>query len=534
MHDEEAGMAGINPRGTDRDEREETRLPPSRYSGVLAHPTSLPGPHGIGDLGAEARRFIDWLARAGQQRWQILPLGPTGFGDSPYASYSAFAGNPLLISLGNLVEERLLEESDIQPAGFPDDLVDFDAVTAFKLPLLARAAERFHAGQAGQLRDEYRRFRDAQAAWLDDYTLFRALKAEQDGALWSAWPRPLALRDPDALRAARDRLKHDIDTQCFMQFAFFRQWGALRRYANERGVRVLGDIPIFVALDSADVWANSAQFQLDERGRPTSVAGVPPDYFSATGQLWGNPLYDWDAMRADGYRWWIERFRAVYSLVDIARIDHFRGFEDYWSVPAGEETAIRGSWKPGPGRALFDAVWEALGDLPVVAEDLGMMTKDVDDLRESLGFPGMSVLQFAFGSGSDNLYLPHNLARNTVVYTGTHDNDTTVGWFDSADDNTRDHARRYLGVDGADVAWDLIQTVLASVAETAIVPLQDLLRLGTQARMNLPGRATGNWGWRMQPGALTDEMAERLAGLLVLYGREQGVGSREQAQPRNH
>lgn len=502
--------------------QEEGRFPPARYSGVLAHPTSLPGGHGIGDLGQETYRFLDWLAQARQQRWQILPLGPTGYGNSPYSSYSAFAGNPLLISLEGLVEDRLLDEREVQSDAFPDDRVDFETVSAFKLPLLERAAERFHAGQAGPLRGEYERFREEQAAWLDDYALFRALKAEQGGALWSEWPRPLALRDAAEMQAASARLEATIATERFMQFVFFRQWASLKRYANERGIRVVGDIPIFIALDSADVWANSGQFQLDGEGRPTAVAGVPPDYFSATGQLWGNPLYDWDAMRADGYRWWIERFRAVYTLVDIARIDHFRGFEDYWSVPAGEETAINGQWVPGPGRGLFDAVRDALGDLPVVAEDLGMITKDVDELRESLGFPGMTVLQFAFGSGSDNLYLPHNLVRNTVVYTGTHDNDTSAGWFAGADEQARDHLRRYLRTDASDVAWDLIHTALASVAETSIIPLQDILGLGTDARMNLPGRADGNWGWRMRPGVLTDELAERLAEVVMLYGRAPG------------
>jgi 4-alpha-glucanotransferase len=510
--------------GAGEHEDEESRLPPARYSGVLVHPTSLPGPHGIGDLGREAYRFVDWLARAKQQRWQILPLGPTGYGDSPYASYSAFAGNPLLIALDDLVDARLLDAREIEPGSHPGERVDFDAVSSFKLPLLERAAERFHAGQAGQLRAGYERFCEEQSAWLDDYALFRALKTEQGGKLWNEWPRPLALRDAGALEEARSRLKDAIDTQRFKQFLFFRQWDGLKRYANERGIQIFGDIPIFVALDSADVWANSGQFQLDDLGQPTAVAGVPPDYFSATGQLWGNPLYDWDAMKADGYRWWIERFRAVYSLVDIARIDHFRGFEDYWSVPAGEETAINGSWVPGPGRELFDAVREELGDLPVVAEDLGMITKDVDALRESLGFPGMTVLQFAFGSGSDNLYLPHNHTRNTVVYTGTHDNDTTAGWFTSTDDHTRHHVRQYLRIDGADIAWNLMSVAMASVAETAIVPLQDVLGLGAEARMNLPGQGTGNWDWRMQPGELTDEMAERLADLTTLYGREGSNG----------
>jgi 4-alpha-glucanotransferase len=504
----------------DEEQEQEQRLPPRRFSGVLAHPTSLPGPHGIGDLGTEAYAFVDWLVRARQALWQILPLGPTGYGDSPYASYSAFAGNPLLISLDGLVEDGLLDASNLTHPDFPEEQVDFDAVTSFKQRQLRRAAERFHAGQGARLREDYAQFREAQAAWLEDYALFMALREESGGQLWSSWPRELALREPQALDAARTRLAEQIDAQRFMQFVFFRQWAALKRYANERGVQVFGDIPIFVALDSADVWANTRQFQVDESGQPTAVAGVPPDYFSETGQLWGNPLYDWDAMRADGYRWWIARFRAVYSLVDIARIDHFRGFEAYWSVPAGEETAINGRWVPGPGHDLFEAVRAELGQLPVVAEDLGLITLAVDALREGEGFPGMSVLQFAFGSGSDNFYLPHNHARDTVVYTGTHDNDTTVGWWDSADTNTRDHVRRYLRIDGSDIAWDLMRAAFASVGETAVVPVQDILSLGNAARMNVPGRATGNWAWRMRPGALTNDLATRLRDLTELYGRE--------------
>jgi 4-alpha-glucanotransferase len=501
---------------------QEERLPPPRASGVLTHPSSLPGPHGIGDMGEEAYAFVDWLAQARQSRWQVLPLGPTGYGDSPYASYSAFAGNPLLIALDELLEEGLLDASNLTHPDFPDERVDFEAVTRFKLRQLRRAAERFHAGQGGQgtrLREEYEQFCSAQAGWLDDYALFMALREESGGQLWSAWPQDLALREPGALAAARDRLRDEYDAQRFMQFVFFRQWAALKRYANERGVQVFGDIPIFVALDSADVWANTKQFQVDADGRPTAVAGVPPDYFSATGQLWGNPLYDWDAMRAEGYRWWIDRFRAVYSLVDIARIDHFRGFEAYWSVPAGDDTAINGHWMPGPGQDLFAALRAELGDLPVVAEDLGLITLAVDALRQELGFPGMAVLQFAFGSGSDNFYLPHNHTRDTVVYTGTHDNDTTAGWWQATDDQTRDHVRRYLRIDGSDIAWDLIRAAFASVGETAIVPVQDILGLGNAARMNVPGRATGNWAWRMRPGVLTDDLATRLRDLTDLFGR---------------
>jgi 4-alpha-glucanotransferase len=500
-------------------EEHDDRRPPARASGVLAHPTSLPGPHGIGDLGDGTFAFLDWLARAKQTRWQILPLTPPGFGDSPYQSYSAFAGNPLLISLERLRDDGLLNDADLEHPDFPAGQVDFSAVTAFKTGQLRRAAGRFQDGQGQALRADYERFVSEQAGWLDDYTLFMALKAEHDDANWAGWPEPERLREPAALDAARSRLESEIGVLSFIQFTFYRQWQAVHERAQQLGISIIGDIPIFVAEDSADVWANASGFQLDERARPLAVAGVPPDYFSATGQLWGNPLYDWQQMASDGYRWWIERFRAVYTLVDIARIDHFRGFANYWSVPAGEETAINGSWQPGPGRAVFDAVRAELGDLPVVAEDLGLITKDVDDLRHALGYPGMAVLQFAFGSGSDNLYLPHNLTRDTVIYPGTHDNDTTAGWYAATDEQAKDHVRRYLSVSGDDISWDLIRAAWLSVAETAITQLQDVLSLPTSARMNLPGRAEGNWGWRVRAYALTDEAARRLAELTELAGR---------------
>jgi 4-alpha-glucanotransferase len=501
------------------DDSELRDAPPVRYSGVLLHPTSLPGPHGIGDLGDTANQFIDWLAEARQTRWQILPLGPLGYGDSPYASFSAFAGNPLLVSLDRLVEDGLLDQTDLHPPTFNAERIDYDAVSRFKTERLQLASERFFAGQARALHHEYDQFREQHAAWLDDYTLFMALRTANDDRTWIDWPEPLRMRDPQALANARRDLAADIDARTFMQFLFFRQWGAVKQYANDRGISIFGDVPIFVAFDSADVWANREQFQLDEQGRPIVVAGVPPDYFSETGQLWGNPLYDWERMRQDGYRWWVERFRAVYSLVDIARVDHFRAFEAYWAVPAGETTAVNGTWVPGPGRAVFDAVSQELGDVPVIAEDLGMITRAVDELRASLGFPGMSVLQFAFDAGPDNLYLPHNLARDTVVYTGTHDNNTTLGWYQAASDRASDNVRRYLGVSGENLDWDLIRAAFRTVAVMAIVPAQDILSLGADARMNVPGAAEGNWGWRMQPDALTSDLAERLRELTERYGR---------------
>jgi 4-alpha-glucanotransferase len=500
-------------------EEHDDRRPPARACGILTHPTSLPGPHGIGDLGPATFAFLDWLHRAKQNRWQILPLTPPGFGDSPYQSYSAFAGNPLLISLERLRDDGLLNDADLEHPAFPAERVDFDAVRAFKTERLRRAAERFQAGQGQALRSDYERFVSEQAGWLADYALFTAIKSEHDDANWTTWPEPLRLREPDALDAARSRLTTEIGVISFIQFIFDRQWSAVHERATQLGISIIGDIPIFVSEDSADVWANASGFQLDEHAQPAAVAGVPPDYFSETGQLWGNPLYDWEQMAADGYRWWIERFRAVYRLVDIARIDHFRGFANYWSIPAGEETAINGSWQPGPGRAVFDAVRAELGDLPVVAEDLGLITSDVDALRKALGYPGMSVLQFAFGSGSDNLYLPHNLTRDTVIYPGTHDNDTTAGWYAQTDERARDHVRRYLQVSGHDIAWDLIHAAWLSVAETAIVQLQDVLSLPTEARMNMPGRATGNWGWRVRSEALTDATADRLAALTDMAGR---------------
>ncbi len=497
-----------------------SRRPPVRHAGILLHPTSLPGPGGIGDLGNAAERFVDWLVAAGQTRWQILPLGPTGMGNSPYSAFSAFAGNPDLVALDRLVADGLLSPGDLRATA---EAADADATRRVRAEALRLAAERFFAGQGTHLRPEFEAFRIEQAGWLDDYCLFMAIRAEQRQACWIDWPEPLRLRDERALAAARQRLAAEIDACAFAQFVFDQQWAALRRYANERGVLIFGDIPIFVAYDSADVWANRAQFQLDIAGQRTQVAGVPPDYFSATGQLWGNPLYDWERMRADGFAWWIERFRAVYRLVDIARIDHFRGFAAYWSIPAGAATAVDGSWRPGPGIDLFDAVRRALAPddtLPIVAEDLGLITPDVDALRHAAGFPGMSVLQFAFGSGADNLYLPHNLTRDTVVYTGTHDNDTTAGWYRAADERARDHVRRYLSVNGDDICWDLIHAAYRSVAGTAIAPLQDVLALGSEARMNVPGRADGNWGWQMAANALDAGLAARLRELTALYGRQ--------------
>jgi 4-alpha-glucanotransferase len=510
----ESGAGAIeHPMGQDE------RRPPARYAGVLAHPTSLAGPYGIGEFGRGAADFVGWLARAGQTRWQILPLGPTGYGDSPYQAFSTFAGNPLLIALDELRAAGLLDDVDLAGADFTSERVDFGAVLPWKLERLERAAARFRAGGAPQLQADYERFVRAEAGWLDDYALFRAIKDEQGGGAWTDWDAPLRLREERALADARARLSARLDAQRFMQFVFFRQWRALKATASAAGIQIIGDLPIYVALDSADAWANQALFQFDAAGRPLAVSGVPPDYFSATGQLWGNPLYAWEQHAATDYAWWTARLRAVFEMVDILRIDHFRGFEAYWAVPAGEETAQHGRWQPGPGQALFDAARAALGEREVIAEDLGLITPQVDALRRALGYPGMAVLQFAFGSGPDNLYLPHNLERNYVIYTGTHDNDTSRGWYDAADASTRDHVRRYLAADGSDVAWDLLRAAWAAVPTTAIAPLQDVLGLDNSARMNLPGQAGGNWTWRMLPDALTDELATRLHAVTELYGR---------------
>ncbi len=490
-----------------------------RASGVLVHPTSFPGPHGVGDLGEGAFRFVDWLEQSRQRWWQVLPLGPSGPGDSPYASPSAFAGNPLLVSLRWLAGDGLLEAADLEAGGFAEHEVDHGRVEAFKGPRLRRAFDRFRRGAASGQRPAFEVFREEQAGWLDDYALFMALKADHGGAAWTSWPEEVALRQPSALAAARERLRDEVRFQQFAQFQFRRQWSELRRYANERGVRIIGDLPIFVAHDSADVWAHPELFRLDEQGRPRVVAGVPPDAFTDAGQLWGNPLYDWAVAASTGYAWWLDRVRSALSLVDLLRIDHFRGFAAAWVVPAAAETAAGGHWERGPGAAVFAAMAAQLGDLPFLVEDLGLITDDVVELRRELGLPGMKVLQFAFGEGPDNPYLPHNYESNCVVYPATHDNQTTIGWFQSRSEAERHSIQRYLGKDGSDIAWDLIRLALSSVAETAILPLQDVMRFGDEARMNTPGRGEGNWRWRYQPHQLHPGLAAGLGELTTTYGR---------------
>lgn len=503
----------------------EMRVTGERRAGILLHPTSLPG-DGTGDLGAQAYRWVDWLATAGQTLWQLLPLVATGDGGSPYNGLSAFAGNTLLLSADLLVEDGLLDEDDARPpARFPADCADFAASGAWKDALLRRAHAAFRADASPGLRAGFAEYRERHAGWLDDWALFRALRDEH-GAPWTRWPAPLRSRHAKALAEAREALAEPVERHALGQFLFDRQWGELRRYASSRGIFVIGDVPIFVAHDSADVWAHPEMFSVDADGESTLVSGVPPDYFSATGQRWGNPLYRWEVMERDGYRWWIERFRRTLEMVDVARIDHFRGFESYWEIPAGEATAILGEWRPGPGTRLFAALEAELGPLPLIAEDLGIITPEVDRLREALGLPGMRVLQF--GAGGDdpaNLHHPRNWPPRSVAYTGTHDNNTALGWYrDEARAEERAEIARLAGRVPApgEVSWAMIEIVLASNAGLAIVPLQDVLGLGGEARMNTPGSMQGDWQWRFRDGALTSALAARLRDLTARTGRLHG------------
>ena len=503
-----------------------------RASGVLLHPTSLPGQFGIGDLGSVAYQFADSLISTGQRLWQLLPLGPAGYGNSPYQCLSVFAGNPLLISPERLIADKSLDPADLENApSFPEDRIDYGAVIEFKMLLLRKSFERFERKATQHKRKEFEVFCQQNASWLETYSLFMALKEAHGLTAWSTWEEDIRRRQPESLKRWNRKLDHEIRHHKYQQYQFFKQWRELRKYCNEHQIRFIGDMPIFVALDSAEVWSHPRMFYLDDGGKPTVVAGVPPDYFSRTGQLWGNPLYRWDVLAKDDYAWWVERFRAIRDFVDIIRVDHFRGFEKYWEISATDTTALNGRWVPGPGAALFEAVQKALGRLPIIAEDLGVITPEVDALREQFGFPGMRVLQFAFGSDpkADD-YRPHNYPRNCVVYTGTHDNDTTIGWFRGEDvkDSTQSKEERqrerqvalnYLGTDGREINWDFIRLALMSAADTAIIPMQDILGLDSEARMNLPGKAEGNWCWRFTPDMLTEEIKTRLRKLTALSGR---------------
>jgi 4-alpha-glucanotransferase len=495
--------------------------PLKRSAGILLHPTSLSGPYGIGDLGPAAFHWIDTLVRARQSWWQVLPLGPTGYGDSPYQCFSAFAGNVYLLSPEILQRDGLVGTIDHLGWRFPEGRVDYGRVIPFKLALLRQAWTNFRNGQAPTLREPFDTFRTQNRAWLDDFALFMALKDARDGAPWQSWPRELTHAEPGnkLLEIARTELADEVGLHQFGQFLFARQWRAVRDYAHAHQIKIIGDVPIFVASDSTDVWANPKLFMLDAAMRPKVVAGVPPDYFSPTGQLWGNPLYDWKAMRAGNYEWWIARLRATLAMVDLVRLDHFRGFMAAWHVPYGEATAVNGHWVDGPGTEFFLFLQSELKGLPLIAEDLGEITPDVFAARDQFNLPGMKVLQFAF-DGPRNQFLPHNYrTANCIVYTGTHDNDTTRGWYAQAPEHERHYLHRYLAVDGSNVAWDLIRLAWASSADLAIAPAQDILDLGTEARMNLPGRPDGNWQWRMPADAFGDSVVARLADVTELFGR---------------
>jgi 4-alpha-glucanotransferase len=507
-----------------------------RISGVLMHPTSLPGPYGIGDLGPEAHRFVDWLSDAGQGVWQVLPLGPTGYGDSPYAPFSSFAGNELLISPAALVSEGFLP-ADFSFPIFPAASVDYGKVLAWKLPLLEQAAEAFLDRAPPEQLMVFEDFKRVEAGWLDDYVLFRSIKAVYDAkavkegapnSLWNEyWQKGLALRDRAALTVWKRDHARDLARREVLQFFFFEQWEALKKHAHNKGVRLFGDLPVFVAQDSSDVWAHRELFDLDARGNPREVAGVPPDYFSEDGQLWGNPLYNWAEHEQEGFRWWISRIRAALRTADFVRIDHFRGFVAYWSIPAGARTARKGVWRKAPGHALFAAVLNALGgEIPILAEDLGFITDEVRDLRDRYKLPGMKILQFGFdaresGEGLDprNDFLPHNYPTNCAVYTGTHDNDTLKGWLDKITPEELEFLRDYMGDPKGDLVRAMVREAWKSVARLALAPLQDLLGLGSEARMNTPATLGGNWTWRLASDVLDARLAGELAEMTRIYGR---------------
>lgn len=489
-----------------------------RAGGILMHLSSLPSPYGIGTMGAEARSFVDFLTSAGQRYWQILPVCPTSYGDSPYQSFSTFAGNPYLIDLDDLAADGLLSPEEYRSIDWEStpDRVNFGVMYQKRYPVLRLAASRLLADPPAG----YERFCRTQSGWLPDYALFMALKDDHGGAPWSDWEPELRRRDPDALSQARTRLAGDIDFWQAVQYLFFRQWGALKQYANTRGIQIIGDLPIYVALDSVDVWAAPQEFQLNADLEPIDVAGCPPDGFSATGQLWGNPLFNWDAMEQDGYRWWIERIRHVCGIYDVVRIDHFRGFAGYYAIPGGSTDACSGSWRTGPGMKLFTAVENALGKRNIIAEDLGFLSDDVRELLRDTGYPGMKVMEFAFDSRDGGEYRPHTYPCNCVAYTGTHDNEPLVGWFDTAPADCVANAVAYLGLNREEgYHWGMMRGVWSSVADLAVVQAQDLLGLGHESRMNTPSTLGGNWCWRALPGAFTPELAAKLHHCMELYGR---------------
>lgn len=496
-----------------------------RATGILLHPTSLPGRQGIGVLGDEARAFVDFLEAGSIRYWQVLPLGLTGYGDSPYQSFSAFAGNPYLIDLQPLLEYGIVTPSDLEILhALPRDRVDFGSLYRIKWPLLRLIHKNFRTQKRAYLPNYglYSDFLETHAHWLEPFCAFMALKERFNGAFWGEWPE--SCRE---YGRARDSIywketAQARDAHAFFQYLFFGQWNLLKSYANEAGIEIIGDAPIFVALDSADVWASPEWFRMSVPGEPDAVAGVPPDYFSPEGQLWGNPLYDWKSLKADGYRWWINRLKANFNTFDVVRLDHFRGFYDFWEIPSGAKTARSGKWVDGPREDFFKAVASSLPEVRIIAEDLGDIDSHVRDFRDRLGLPGMAILQFAFGGDADNLYLPHNLTEASVLYPGTHDNNTSRGWYEAASPAERDHVRRYLRVNGDDIAWDLIRAACASVSRLAVIPMQDILALDGTCRMNTPGTEQGNWQWRMLPGQFEDHaaLAAYLAELGALFGRD--------------
>ncbi len=496
-----------------------------RAGGILLHPTALPGPHGIGTLGTMAFSFLNWMEEAGQSYWQICPLAPTGYGDSPYQGFSAFAGNPNLIDLEELMSLGLLNKTDLdQLQDLPDDYVNFGRLIPLKNAALQQAWKRYSSGyRAEGMEEGFNDFRVEAAPWLEDFCLFMVLKTRHNGQSWDEWEAPYRFRESAALSEILALSEDELEYHSFVQYLFYRQWSELKSKANQKGINIIGDLPIFIAFDSSDCWANPELFQLDKSRHPINFAGVPPDYFSASGQLWGNPLYDWERMEKNGFSWWISILKSKLEQFDALRIDHFRGFSAYWSVPYGENTAINGQWIPAPGSKLFSKVREVLGDLPIIAEDLGVITEDVVELIHECGLPGMKVLQFAFDSSEENDYLPHNYEKNCIVYTGTHDNDTSAGWFSTAAEHDRETALSYLNLppsaESGAVTAAMVRTAIASAANLAIIPVQDILELGSEARFNTPGTLGGNWIWRADEESFNSETAARLMKLTRVYGR---------------
>lgn len=498
-----------------------------RSAGILLHPTSLPSQGGIGDFGAQAYAFLDFLAESKLGLWQILPMSPPGLGNSPYSAISAFAGNPLLISLERLAERGWIAKSQLQSLTGGAN-IDYEQVKASKLPLLRQAAQNFLEGRDGD-RKRFEDFKRQNASWLEDFVLFEVIRRVHCCVAWNEWPRELARREPQALQRFGVENQPELEMERVLQFAFFEQWRALRRYCAERGIRIIGDVAIFVSYDSAEVWRHPELFHLDENLQPTVVAGVPPDAFSSSGQRWGNPLYRWDVAKATNYDWWVQRISWALQTCDILRLDHFRGFESYWEIPATEPTAVKGHWVKGPGEDLFNVLRARLGKLPFIAEDLGIITPEVYALRDRLGIPGMKVLQFGFDNPGAHIYLPQNFVPNCVVYTGTHDNDTMVGWWKSAGaQEAKRYAAAYMGEPKDGINWAFIRAALSSVADLALVPLQDVLGLDSDSRMNIPSRPDGNWVWRFHPDALTDELAQKLAALSTVCDRHRSVSAAAQ------